>query len=64
MPVYSDESLSLEQMKEKALGQVLRIVWRVSAMSDKAIKRVPVELTKLAKRFFVTRRLALRRIQH
>ena len=62
MPVDSEESLSCEKMKKKALGQVLRIVWRVSAMSDKAIERVPVELTKLAKGLFVIRCLGLRRI--
>jgi hypothetical protein len=62
--IHSRQGLALKKIKEKALGQVLRVVRRKPITPDIRVKWVPVELAKLGKRLFVTRCTALRGKHH
>ena len=50
----------LEQVQKKALGEILCIVRRISAPTDKGIKRIPINSAELRQSGLSTRRLALR----
>ena len=41
---------ALDEVREKSLGQVLRVLWSIPLLAQKSVKRSPVDLAQLRKR--------------